>query len=101
MLKEEHERIKEMIKNKIKNMQESSEHDNNEDIQRFRVLYNLFDDKNHQFFSSIDIHVAFSILEDIGIDPKDIPSIYAKIKREETDGKYVLMDMNFDNKEER
>ena len=88
MIKEKR-KLEEMLNKKIK------------ELEKFNALYRLITNQYNTFFSKLDINVALKILEDIGIEKDAVQETYKKLIQEEISGKYILVDNDLENKEER
>ena len=97
MIKEKR-KLEEMLNKKIKELERK---DNNKELEKFNALYRLITNQYNTFFSKLDINVALKILEDIGIEKDAVQEKYKKLIQEEISGKYILVDNDLENKEER
>lgn len=88
----EHEKLLEKIKEKLKKLENDSSHYSDDEYERFKKLYRLINNNYGNFFSNIDINVAISILNDIGIIEGEL-ELYQKLLKEEIH-KFVLVDEN-------
>ena len=69
-------------------------------LEKFNMLYKLVTNQFNTFFNKIDIGIAFSILEDIGIEQDKLEETYQKLMQEEVRPNYTLVDVDLNNKEE-
>ena len=86
----EHEKLLEMIKKKIESLENNSSHCLDDEYVRLKKIYGLVNNNYGNFFSNIDINVAISILNDIGINEDEL-ELYQKLLKEEIH-KFVLID---------
>lgn len=64
---------------------------------RFYLLYNIISDKNQTFFEKLKIETAKEILIQLGIKEEEWFDVYVELREEESEGRYVLIDLNEDD----
>lgn len=98
---EERKKIEKLLKEKIKSLENDNKESNEKELKKFNALYRLITDQYNTFFNKLDINVALTILEDIGVEQEELQETYKRLMQEEIGQKYILMDMDSENKEER
>lgn len=102
-MREEHKKIERMLSEKINSIQRSNliPTSKENELSKFEALQRLISNQYNTFFNKIDINIAINILKDIGINQEEIYETYKKLLQEEIGKKYILMNIDEDNKEER
>ncbi len=98
---EEHEKLAKLLKEKIKFLESDHKSRNEKELKKFNALYRLINNQYNTFFKELDINMALAILKDIGIKQEDLYEEYKRLVKEEIGKKYILMDIDLNNKEER
>lgn len=98
---EERKRIEKILKDKIKSLESDHKESNEKELKKFNALYRLITNQYNTFFNKLDINVALKILEDIGVEQEELEETYKRLMQEEIGQKYILMDIDLNNKEER
>ncbi|MGN1297888.1 MAG: hypothetical protein ACI4VH_05675 [Clostridia bacterium] len=98
---EERKKVEKILKEKIKSLENEHKESNKKELEKFNALYRLITNQYNTFFNKLDINVALKILEDIGIEKENLQETYKRLMQEEIGKKYILMDIDLNNKEER
>ena len=89
---EERKKLIKLLKNAVINLGFSTE----ENIIRKRnvllKVISLLEDEYHNFFTNIDMAIAYAVLRDAGINRNEISSTYDKLLKEELKNEYFLID---------
>ena len=89
---EERKKLIKLLKNAVINLGFSTE----ENIIRKRnvllKVISLLEDEYHNFFTNIDMAIAYAVLRDAGINKNEISSTYDKLLKEELKNEYFLID---------
>lgn len=89
---EERKKLIKLLKNAVINLGFSTE----ENIIRKRnvllKVISLLENEYHNFFTNIDMAIAYAVLRDAGINRNEISSTYDKLLKEELKNEYFLID---------
>ena len=98
-----HKKIEELVLKKIEllNNKKHQSEDSKKELEKFNVLYRLIVNQYEKFFEKINMEVAISILKDIGIPEDELLTTYKELMKEEIKQKYILLDLNNNDKGER
>ena len=77
---EEQQRILQMVQTKI---DEAKSINDIKSSEKYQALYRLISNQFRPFFSKVDMGMAYSILEDIGVPKEELKDTYTKLVGEE------------------
>lgn len=95
-----HKKVEELIRKKIAllDQKKNKSNEDSKELEKFKTLYRLVTNQYESFLEQINMDIAIAILEDIGIPQDEVLSMYNALMREEMDKKYILMDINIEDK---